>query len=340
MPEGDSLVRLAQRLRPVVVHQTLSSSDFRLPSLATVSLAGARLTAVTTRGKYLLMHLADDAHRPGVLLSHLGMDGAWRLHHRGQNSGRVVGRGRGRAAGTAGGQVHVVLNSPTFHLVGVSLREVRLLSPEQLEAHLGFLGPDLLDPGWGAAHRQEALARFRAAGQTTGQATGQATGRAPGDLTIGAALLDQRLVAGIGNIYRCEVLLLAGLDPRTPVSDVDASSDLPGLLELARELMRANTGTQARSGRRAGAGTGSRTTTRVAPDASAPFGVRVLDPEDPAARRLAARGTPQYWVYGRERQGCLRCGGPVRRETAQTGQHRQAERVLYWCPRCQRTVQG
>lgn len=327
MPEGDSLVRLAQRLRPVVVDQTLSSSDFRVPALATVSLAGARITAVTTRGKYLLMHLMmnladDDPERAWVLLSHLGLDGAWRFS---------------RGARGPAGQIHVVLNSPTFHLVGVSLKEVRLLEPGQVERHLGHLGPDLLDPEWGARHLEEALTRFRAAAES------QAPGRAPGDLTIGAALLDQRLVAGIGNIYRCEVLLLAGIDPHTPVADVDDHADLPGLLLLARELMRANIGT----GPSAGSGRGSRTTTMVAPDPRAPFGVRVLDPKDPAVRRWAAgsspgargvrgsRGTPQYWVYDRERQGCLRCGGPVKREAAQPS---HAERVLYWCPRCQRNV--
>lgn len=326
MPEGDSLVRLAQRLRPVVVGEQLSSSDFRLPQLATVSLAGARISAVTTRGKWLLMHLDREVDQ-FVLLSHLGMDGSWRIKHTGRD---------------AAPNIRVVLNFLTCRLVGVSLKEVHLLSPEQTEHRLAHLGPDLLDPQWGQQHRDTALDRVRAAPERP----------------IGAALLDQRNVAGIGNIYRCEVLLLAGIDPHTPVGQV---ADLPAVLELARQLMRVNTlqnplQNGPRRSPHSSPKRGSRTTTGVTSDPSAPFGVRVLDPTDltdPAVRRLAARGTAAYWVYGRERAGCLRCGGPVRRETGQASAISQtsathqtsaisrpgessAERVLYWCPRCQR----
>lgn len=327
MPEGDSLVRLAQRLRPVVVGTLLSSSDFRVPALATTDLAGAQMSAVTTRGKYLLLHL-DLPSSTAVLLSHLGMDGSWQLQYLDDADGpthpqRQQHRNRPRRFNDPAGTTRVVLTSPTFRLVGVSLKEVHLLTPAHTERRLAFFGPDLLDPDWGAEHLQTALTRMRAQPQRP----------------IGTALLDQRNIAGIGNIYRCETLLLTRIDPRTPVGalDDDAVSGLAGVLELARALMLANIDPDPPSSPGA-AGTprsasSRRTTTGVTPDPHAPFGVRVLDPQGPAARRLLLRGTAPYWVYGREREGCLRCGGPVRRE--EWGDPGAEERVLYWCPRCQ-----
>lgn len=313
MPEGDSLVRLADRLRPDVVGAQLVSTQFRVPQLATADLTGAYFTAMTPRAKYLLMHLAlpqQSQHRQVVLLSHLGVDGAWDLMSRSPASAAidaVEGRGTLAKWRRPGHTARVVLEASTFQLVGFSLSMFELLTKEGVDRRLSFLGPDVLDPSWDEELLKEAVRRLSSSP----------------DRPVGVALLDQRLVSGIGNIYRCETLLLAGIDPHTPIQQVP---DLPGLVLLARDLMRTNT-----------TGSGPRITTRVAPDPSVPYAVRVLAGDAPAPRR---HRTPPLWVYGRERAGCLRCGGPVRREKfGEVDEHPTApspERELWWCPHCQR----
>ncbi|WP_413542840.1 DNA-formamidopyrimidine glycosylase family protein [Citricoccus nitrophenolicus] len=332
MPEGDSLVRLADRLRPVLEGQELARTDFRVPRLATLDLAGLTVRTVQPWAKYLLIEL-NGAEGPGgagardlTVLSHLRMEGRWEAYPLlGPDGGRATPRWR-----HPGWQARCVLETARDQVVGFSLGLLEVLPRDQVAQRLEFLGPDLLDPGWQQPERAEVLL----------EESVQRLKEQP-DRPIGLALLDQRLVSGIGNIYRCEALLLAGLDPHRPVSSVP---DLPGLIALARDLMRVNTAPAA-PGRPAP----RRTTTAVVPDPSAPFGVRVLDavattgagaergaPPSPGRRPAAGpRGRdPLYWVYGSRRDGCLRCGGPVTVEDL--GEGSGQERTLYWCRHCQR----
>jgi len=112
---------------------------------------------------------------------------------------------------------------------------------------------------------------------------------------VSEALLDQRNLAGIGNLYRAEVLFLRGIDPWRPVGEI---SDLPALVELARQLLDAN-----------------------------------KDRIDQVTTGSLAPGT-QTWVYGRVGRPCRRCGGRIRRVLA-GGTPGDGERVTFWCPRCQ-----
>ncbi len=302
MPEGDSLVRLADRLRPVLAGRVLTRTDVRVPQLATLDLAGTTVHAVRPRAKYLLM----EAGRL-TLLSHLSMEGRWEVYPRVDGEGAPV-TPRWRHPGWL---ARCVLDTERHQVVGFQLGLLEVLPTAGVAERLGFLGPDLLDPGW--ADPETAMTLLAESITRLGAAA---------DRAIGVALLDQSLVSGIGNIYRCEALLLAGLDPHRPVSSVP---DLPGLVALTRDLMRANTG----PARPAGPGRPAprRTTTDVAADPAAPYGVRVR------GSRRAGR-TSQYWVYGRRREGCLRCGGPV--TVGELGDERGPERTLYWCRRCQR----
>ncbi|QCU78853.1 formamidopyrimidine-DNA glycosylase [Citricoccus sp. SGAir0253] len=310
MPEGDSLVRVANRLRPVLAGRELRRTDFRVPQLATADLSGRTVEAVWPRAKYLVVQAGELA-----VLSHLKMEGHWDVHELTGPDGAPL-RPRWRSPGW---QARCVLETAEHQVVGFQLGLLEVLPTAGLEERLGFLGPDLLDPGWAdpavaAALLEEGVRRLAAEPERP----------------IGVALLDQRLVSGIGNIYRCETLLLAGLDPHRPVSAVP---DLPGLVLLARDLMRVNTGP------------GPRGTTDVVRDDAAPYGIRVRTPPGgpggPYANRPAAgarggadRRAPRYWVYGRGRHGCYRCGGPVAVE--QLGDARALDRTLHWCPRCQR----
>lgn len=304
MPEGDSLVRLADRLRPVLEGQELLRTDFRVPRLATLDLAGTTVLSVRPRAKYLLLEV--DAAEGLTVLSHLKMEGRWETYSRVDDAGSPV-TPRWRHPGW---QARCVLETARHQVVGFQLGLLEVLPTAEVPGRLGFLGPDLLDPEWEAPDRAGEL-----------RAEGVRRLLVDPERPVGLALLDQRLLSGVGNIYRCEALLLAGLDPHRPVSSVP---DLPGLVDLVRDLMRANT-VPALPGRPAP----RRTTTGVVPDDGAPYGVRVTFP----ATRSERRNTPPYWVYGRQREGCLRCGGSV---TVGALGDETVERTLYWCRQCQR----
>ncbi|SDS38499.1 endonuclease-8 [Nocardioides scoriae] len=277
MPEGDSIVRAARKLQ-VLSGQQLVRSDLRIPSLATVDLRGATVLETVPRGKHLLVRLDTGL----TLHSHLKMEGSWSVHPVGArwrkpwHTARVVLRTRGTEA------------------VGFSLL-LDLVRTEAEDRLVGHLGPDLLGPDWDA---EAAVARLAARP----------------DRPLGEALLDQRLLAGIGNVFKSEVCFAAGVDPADPVGVVP---DLAAVVAVAKQQLEANR--------------------------DRPFRVTTEDPvalrSRPGARGRRDGGpggaaTTQgrrYWVYG-HRGPCARCGTTVRRsDQGPRGQ----ERSTYWCPRCQ-----
>ncbi|MBB6406237.1 Fpg/Nei family DNA glycosylase [Arthrobacter sp. AZCC_0090] len=291
MPEGDSIWRAATELHRVLAGQVLVSSDFRVPRFATLSLAGWTVSEVVPRGKHLLMRLLEPveagsrtevaqvaegepdpigpakdltARRALTIHSHLKMEGSWQVYAPG---------GRWRNPGHT---ARCVLRTASTDVVGFSLGILEVIPTSDEPRAVGHLGPDLLGPDWDA---EEAVGRMRSAPDTP----------------IGLALLDQRNVAGIGNIYRCEACFLAGVHPAAPVSAVQ---DLAGILEEAKSLLQANLGP------------GPRTT------------------RGPRALR------PGYWVYGREHKPCLRCGTPIRRGVLGPASGLE-DRNIYFCPSCQ-----
>jgi endonuclease-8 len=303
MPEGDTVWNTARVLDQALAGKILTRGDLRVPELATVDLVGWTVLGCASRGKHLLLRLAEPRPvestaeprpvestaeprpvdstaeprpvdstaepRPDggrlTLRSHLRMDGTWRIYRPGEPW-------RGRPAHL----IRAVLGSRDAVAVGYHLHDLDLVPTAAEETLVGHLGPDLLGPesqqpgGWDAA---EAVGRLR---------------RHP-DATIGEALLDQRNLAGIGNLYRAEVLFLRGVHPETKVSTVE---DLPAMVALARRLLMAH------RGRWRQATTGS------------------------------LRKGEEVYVYGRGGAPCRRCGTPIRR--ADLG-----ERTAFWCPRCQ-----
>ncbi|WP_342345106.1 sugar phosphate nucleotidyltransferase [Micrococcus sp. KRD012] len=201
MPEGDSLVRVAHRLRPVLEGRVLTHADLRVPRHATADLTGWTVAEVLPRAKYLLMRLTPPTARPGArpltLISHLKMEGRWLVS-------AVDARW-----GAPAWQVRAVLETAEHRVLGAQLGLLTLVPTADEATVLGHLGPDLLDPAWdtpddGAALLAEGVRRLTARPERP----------------VGLALLDQRLVSGIGNIYRCETLLLAGIDPHRPIGEV------------------------------------------------------------------------------------------------------------------------
>ena len=239
MPEGDTVYLSAKRMQDALAGQTVTTSDFRLPALAGADVSGRVVLEVVPRGKHMLMRFDDDR----TLHTHFRMDGSWRVY--------PVGR---RWNGGPAYDVRIVLGTADQQAVGYRLHDVELIATADEPNVVGHLGPDLLGPDWDEA---EALRRLS-----------QQPAR-----EIGPALLDQRNLAGIGNVYKVEVLFLRGQSPWTPVGRV---ADLAALIRLGRRLLTAN------KGRWEQVTTGN------------------------------ARRGEQHWVYERTGRPCRRCGTPVR----------------------------
>ena len=203
LPEGDTVWLAAKRMHEALAGRVLTSTDFRVPQLATADLSGRGVLEVVPRGKHLLTRVAGGL----TLHTHFRMDGSWHLYRPGDSW-----------SGGPDSQVRVVLENAQWQAVGYRLPVIELWPTSEEAAALGHLGPDLLADDWDL---ELALANL---------------GRTP-DREIGMALLDQRLLAGLGNLYRCEVLFLRGITPWTTVGDV---SDLAALVEKGRRLMLAN----------------------------------------------------------------------------------------------------
>ncbi len=247
MPEGDTVYRAARKLDTALSGQVLRASDFRIPSLATADLSGVRVLRTRSRGKHLLTRFENDL----TLRTHLKMEGTWSVH--------PVGSRWRKPAHTA----RVVLRTESTEAVGFQVL-LDLVPTDREDDLVGHLGPDLLGPDWDL---EEALSRLAADPARP----------------IGDALLEQRNLAGIGNVFKAELCFLSGVDPLTPVAAVP---DLPAMVARARQLLEANKDRPTRIT------TGDR------------------------------RPGHRLWVYGR-RGPCLRCRTPVRRaDQGPAGQER------------------
>ncbi len=203
VPEGDTVWLAAQRLDHALAGQVLTRSDFRVPQLATTDLSGRQVLEVVPRGKHLLTRIEGGL----TLHTHFRMDGSWHLYAPGD-----------RWTGGPDWQVRVVLENAQWQAVGYRLPVVALVETAAEDTVVGHLGPDVLGPDWDA---DEALRRITA----------------DPEQEIGLALLDQRNLAGLGNLYRTEVLFLRGLTPWVRVCDVP---DLAALIDRGQRLMLAN----------------------------------------------------------------------------------------------------
>ncbi|WP_049577430.1 DNA-formamidopyrimidine glycosylase family protein [Streptomyces sp. SBT349] len=265
MPEGDTVWMAAKRLDAALAGGTVTRSELRVPRLATADLRGRRVLGVAARGKHLLARLSGGL----TLHSHLRMDGSWRVFAAGE-----------RWRGGPGHQIRAVLATEERVAVGYRLQVLDLLRTADEEGVVGHLGPDLLGADWDP---DEALRRLLADPARP----------------LGSALLDQRNLAGIGNVYMAELCFLARTTPWLPVGELNAPERL---LTTAKRLLEAN---------------------RERPDRT------TTTPTTPGARGS------RLHVYGRAGRPCLVCGAPVRHADESHGTPGR-ERPTYWCPGCQR----
>jgi endonuclease-8 len=192
VPEGDTLFKVAARLRPALQGHHLVR--FEAPRLVGAAPAlGERIEKVEARGKHLLIHF----ERGLVLRTHLRMTGSWHVYRERERWRKPAYLARA-VVGSDSGWVGVCFQAPV-----VETYHARAAVPAALAA----LGPDLcLTSSLADEGLDDIVDRT-------------ATIAAP-DLTIGEALLDQRIAAGVGNVYKSEACFAAGLDPATPVHDV------------------------------------------------------------------------------------------------------------------------
>lgn len=276
MPEGDTVLRSARRLDTALAGRVLRRSDLRWPTLAGADLSGQVVVEVVARGKHLLVRTDAGA----TLHSHLRMDGSWHVQRTAPEDERRSGGSRGRQLrGGSPDGVRAVLVTDEWTAVGHRLGMLDLVPTAEEDQLVGHLGRDLLADDWDTGGAQEAAAAVLA----------------DGDREVGWALLDQRLVAGIGTFWMSEALFLRGTSPWTPVRDV---RDVPGLLARTRRMMRA------------------------AADARDPVQTTTGD----------ARPGRNRYVHARSGLPCLRCGATVRVAPIGSG---PTARSAFSCPTCQ-----
>jgi endonuclease-8 len=273
MPEGDTIFRAARTLHRALAGKVVTRFESVFPQLTRVDedtpIAGRTVEAVSSSGKHLLMSLSGDL----VLRTHMRMNGSWHIYR----PGEAWQRGKR--------DMRVLLATADFVAVGFNIPVAEWLRGTALTRHeeLRKLGPDLLADDFDAA---EAARRLRERGS----------------VAIADALLNQRVVAGIGNVYKSEVLFACRVDPFALVRAL-TDEQVSCLIATARKFLRANVSE----------GLAAMTTY---------LGFRKTTRRDDPGQRL--------WVYGRAAQPCRRCRTPVR----MAKQGRDA-RLTYWCAACQ-----
>ncbi|WP_188942050.1 DNA-formamidopyrimidine glycosylase family protein [Nakamurella endophytica] len=226
MPEGDTVLRTARRMDQALSGRELLRTDLRWPSLGGVDLAGRPVLETVSYGKHILTRLgaaprgaarvptAPDG--PLTLRSHLRMDGRW----------QIVDRGFWPRGG--GARVRAVLAGPDWTAVGYWLGLLDLVPTADEPLLIGHLGPDIMADAWQSGDPGDPGDPLPGSA-----AEGVRRVRQWPDRTIGAALLDQTGVAGIGTMYMAETLFLERISPWTPVREVD----VPAVLQRARTLL-------------------------------------------------------------------------------------------------------
>jgi endonuclease-8 len=275
MPEGDTIYRAAKTLHGALAGHRVVRFESTFPKLTRIDhdrpLAGRTIESVESRGKHLLFHFSGDL----ILHTHMRMNGAWHVYPAGARWRRPAR------------DMRIVVATERAVAVGFTIPVAEFLTRSDFDRHeaLQALGPDLLADDF---DRAAVLVRMHARQHEP----------------IGDVLLNQRVVAGIGNVFKSEILFAAGVNPFTPTSELPDAA-LERVIDIARKLLRVNV----LDGRRSLApARGRRTTNSLHP----------------------GKG---LWVYERSGDPCRKCGATIRfRKTGIDA------RGTYWCPRCQKSA--
>jgi endonuclease-8 len=276
MPEGDTVFRTCSRLHEALAGRLLVVAELRWPGLSTAQLAGQVVTEVVPRGKHILMRLDSGL----TLHSHLKMEGQWRISRTGENPSAIAARGRVEPrrrerldrGGRGSDDIRALLVTREWTATGLRLGMLDLVRTSGEDTLVGHLGPDILSPDFDQA---------RAVANLSGP--------------VGAALLDQRNLAGVGTMWASESLFLEAVNPWADAATL-APEALNGVVSRARRLMTANL----------------------------PHAVQT-------STGIRREGENAY-VHARSGRPCRRCGTTIR--VAQIGPPTR-ERAMFYCPTCQ-----
>jgi endonuclease VIII len=274
MPEGDTIFRSARALRQALAGHKITRFETAYAQLASVNdqnpVAGRTVEQVESRGKWLLIHLSGDL----ILATHMLMSGSWHIYR----SGERWKRNRSH--------MRIVLGTEVMEAVAFDVPIARFHTARTLERFSAVtgLGPDVLGQSFAA---DEATARLLA----------------EGDEEVANVLLNQRVMAGIGNVFKSEICFACQVHPFRRVSSL-RPKEVECLLDTARRFLAANV-------------------TDTAADGIVTYtGARRTTGSSNAAARL--------WVYRRAGEACRRCGTTILTRKQGTG-----ARSTYWCPDCQ-----
>lgn len=278
MPEGDTIYRTARALQKAIGGKVVTGFETGLAKLARVNddtpLTGRTVERVESRGKWCLIYFSGDL----ILVTHMLMSGSWHLYRTGE---------RWRMPRD---KMRVVIKTADWEAVGFNIPMAEFRTARSLERHsqVPKLGPDILSESLSVEGGVARMAEYA---------------RENPDAEVGVVLLNQRVLAGLGNVYKSEVAFAAGVNPFRAMRTVTLR-EMERMVEFSKRYMTANVGDGSGDGVVTYAG--NRRTTRA------------MDREE------------RLWVYRRQGEECRRCGATVvmRRQGTQV-------RSTYWCPECQ-----
>jgi endonuclease VIII len=273
MPEGDTIFRAARTLHRALAGKQVTAFQSLLPALNRINddapLAGRTIERVHSTGKHLLIHFSGDL----VLRTHMRMNGSWHIYRPGEKWQR------------ARRDMRIFLATADFEAVGFNIPVAEFMSESAVAKNpaLRSLGPDVLADDFDSGKVVDNL-------------------RARSESEIAEALLNQRVLAGLGNVYKSEILFMCGINPFTLVGNL-SEADLTSLVDASRRVLKTNVSD----------------------------GLELMTTYS-GLRRTTGRHDPRdrLWVYGRARLPCRRCATLilVRKQGPDA-------RLTYWCPRCQ-----
>ena len=274
MPEGDTIFRSARGLNAALAGGRVIGFETVYAQLAAIhdnaSLVGRIVERVEARGKWLLMFFSGDL----ILVTHMLMNGTWHLYRPGERWRRPRS------------QMRIMVSTNEWQAVAFIVPVAQFHTARSLARHTAIpnLGPDVLGAEFAT---DEAATRLRAHGAEE----------------VANALLNQQVIAGVGNVFKSEICFACGVNPFRLVSSL-TQQEIVCLLDTARKYLLAN----------------------VTPGhdnsiATYSGGRRTTGESDPSAR---------LWVYGRRGRPCRRCGTLIISRKQGNG-----ARSTYWCPECQ-----
>lgn len=280
MPEGDTIFRSARALGRALGGRAITGFRSMIPLLTRfhhdTPLTGQMVESVESRGKWLLMHFSGGA----TLATHMLMSGSWHIYRPGERWQKPAS------------SMRIVIENSDYHAIAFNVPVAEMHTSQSLARDRRIPAPagDLLSADFDADAALERVLAFP-------------------DEELGDVLLHQRVLAGVGNVFKSEVCFVTGLNPFRKVRTLSIA-EAAQAIRVARRQLGANVMEDSPDWIVTWRGAGRRTTHRSDP-------------------------TESLWVYGRNGEPCRKCGAPIRRRIQGFD-----ARVTFWCPQCQPMPDG